>query len=136
MTKEERAEANKKLIEEFPFLQVNEDNYFVTWLDFMPEGWKNNFGLSLCNDLKEQLLDDGDLGEFEILDVKEKWGMLDMFVMNASERVYGILDKYQRLSQTICCGCGKPATKISKGWISPWCDDCAKRIGGAFSEIK
>ena len=23
-----------------------------------------------------------------------------------------------------CIVCGKPATKMSTGWISPYCDDC------------
>ena len=32
--------------------------------------------------------------------------------------------KYEDLSYKTCISCGKPATKISKGWISPYCDDC------------
>lgn len=35
-----------------------------------------------------------------------------------------IIPKYERLSGETCINCGKPATCISAGWISPYCDDC------------
>ena len=36
-----------------------------------------------------------------------------------------IISKYEDISEKTCIICGKPATKMSVGWISPWCDDCA-----------
>ena len=38
-------------------------------------------------------------------------------------KVYDIIEKYEDISGRICAKCGKPATKISRGWICPWCDD-------------
>lgn len=41
-----------------------------------------------------------------------------------TERGYEILGKYADLSRRTCIVCGKPATRITTGWISPYCDDC------------
>ena len=35
-----------------------------------------------------------------------------------------ILRKYEDQSARTCSCCGQPATRITKGWISPYCDDC------------
>ena len=43
-----------------------------------------------------------------------------------------VIDRCERDSQRICVKCGKPATRISKGWICPYCDDC---IGDAASVV-
>ena len=40
-----------------------------------------------------------------------------------------ILPKYSHLSARTCVRCGNPATKLSVGWISPYCDACADEIG-------
>ena len=40
----------------------------------------------------------------------------------ASKEVYEIIKKYENLSRNTCISCGEPATKISDGWISPFCD--------------
>lgn len=42
-------------------------------------------------------------------------------------RVQNIIDKYTELSRNICINCGKPAEWMSKGWISPYCTDCANK---------
>ena len=48
-------------------------------------------------------------------------------------KIYDIIRKYEQISAKTCGVCGKSATKISKGWIYPYCDDC---IGDQnFTEI-
>ncbi len=42
----------------------------------------------------------------------------------APEEVYKIIQKYEYISEKTCIVCGRPATKISTGYISPYCDDC------------
>lgn len=42
--------------------------------------------------------------------------------------LYDIISKYEKLSYRTCIKCGKPAKWISRGWISPYCTDCAKKI--------
>lgn len=43
-------------------------------------------------------------------------------------RVHSIIDKYTELSKHICINCGEPAEYVSKGWVSPYCEKCAKQI--------
>ena len=95
-----------------------------TELDAMPTGWREAFGIQLCKDLRRQLIKDRFLFSYRIAQIKEKWGSLRWYSACASKDVYNILNKYEDLSYNICINCGKPATKISSGWISPYCDDC------------
>lgn len=39
-------------------------------------------------------------------------------------KIWGIIEKYSEISYKTCINCGKSATKISTGWISPYCDNC------------
>ena len=74
--------------------------------------------------------------------------VIGIFVGNEEElsvekRIYGkdfgctermlrdIIPKYERLSARTCIRCGNPATKVSTGWISPYCDTCAGKISHA-----
>lgn len=36
-----------------------------------------------------------------------------------------IIEDYSRISERVCIICGNPATKISTGWICPYCDEHA-----------
>lgn len=46
-----------------------------------------------------------------------------------------IIQKFEKLSQYTCINCGKPATRITAGWISPWCDDCCKEPSVAIKDF-
>ena len=137
------AQNNRKLIERFPFLLPgygrNEDgsissdfDYSFTELDSMPAGWRKAFGEKMCEEIKEALLSSSStetereraLREYRILEIKEKYGQLRWY---DSGSVNDIIDKYSRLSETICVRCGKPATRWSTHWISPYCDDCGPK---------
>ena len=102
------------------------DNIFIlpthTELDAMPCGWRKAFGIQICKDLRKQLLKEGNLFKYRITQIKEKWGVLCWYNESASKEVYEIIKKYEKLSRNTCIVCGKPATKISDGWISPYCD--------------
>ena len=50
-------------------------------------------------------------------------------------KIWDIIDKYTQISYKTCVVCGKPATKMSTGWISPYCDDCIVP-GRKYTEIK
>ena len=43
-------------------------------------------------------------------------------------KIPDIIYKYEQLSYKTCISCGEPAEWISKGWISPYCTDCANFI--------
>lgn len=132
ITEEERFK-NKQLVKEYPFLfprnrwtdKVDEDyNYEYTELDAMPEGWRKAFGEKLCKELKDELVRVDYLYKYRISQIKEKYGTLRWYDFGNTKEGYEILRKYEDLSARTCIQCGKPATRITTGWIAPYCDDC------------
>lgn len=87
------------------------------WLECIPNGWVH---------LGNQMIEECEAAEpnFEIVDLKEKWGEIRLCGYPHTEKILEIEDKYAKISQHTCCQCGKPATKVSLGWICPWCDEC------------
>lgn len=130
---------NKALIERFPFLmprnrwtdKIPENfDYSYTELDAMPDGWRKAFGEQLCEELRAELVRADYLDKYRITQIKEKYGSLRWYDLGCTKRMLReIIPKYESLSARICIQCGKPATKISTGWISPYCDTCADKIG-------
>lgn len=134
-------ESNQKLIERFPFLmprnrwtgEVPEDyDYSYTELDSMPDGWRKAFGEQMCEDIREELVHAEYLDQYRISQIKEKYGTLCWYDFGCTERMLrDIIPKYEHLSARTCIRCGNPATKVSTGWISPYCDTCAGKISHA-----
>lgn len=132
-------ETNQKLIERFPFLmphnrwtdEVPEDfDYSYTELDSMPDGWRKAFGEQICEEIREELVRVDYLDKYRITQIKEKYGTLRWYDFGCTERMLReIIPKYEHLSAKTCIKCGNPATKVSTGWISPYCDACANKIG-------
>ena len=58
-----------------------------------------------------------------------------MYYSGGGKHVEAWVSKYEELSEKICIQCGKPAKYMSLGWISHWCEDCAKEINGAVIDI-
>ena len=125
----------KELLERYPFLTPRnvwtdkiielEDGEELTLLDEMPQGWRIAFGEQMCEEIREVLIKHDYLNEYRILQIKEKFGGLRWYTNAAPQEVHDIVSKYEALSERTCIICGKPATMISKGWISPYCD-CVK----------
>ena len=101
-------------------------NYSYTELDNMPIGWRKAFGLQMCQELKDELVKCDDLDRWRIVDLKEKYGSMRLYDngYKSDSKIPDIIAKYEGLSARTCIICGKPATKITTGWISPFCDDC------------
>lgn len=52
-------------------------------------------------------------------------------------KINEIISKYEKLSENICIDCGKPNPKwVSRGWISYYCDDCAKNMVNRDNESR
>lgn len=142
---------NKRLCKWFPFLipwnrfsgklitECNDGGYWpgspdeapeydwsYTELDNMPTGWRKAFGMQMCVELREALIEDNDLNRWRIVQMKEKFGELRLYDNGHKKgsHVPFIIDKYAVISRRTCILCGKPATRITMGWISPYCDDC------------
>lgn len=104
-----------------------------TELDAMESGWRKAFGIQMCKDIRRQLIKERKLFKWRIVQLKEKFGGIRLYSNFASDELYDIIDKYEQISYKTCGICGKSATKMSKGWIYPYCDDC---IGDRqFTEI-
>lgn len=98
-------------------------------LDMMPKGWKISFGYKMCDEIKEALLKKGGmkaLYEYRIFDIKEKFGTLRWYDSKSSSDIQSIISKYEKISGNTCIRCGKEAKWISRGWISPYCDECIR----------
>ena len=138
----QKAKCNKALCCEFPFLQIKNAwtgeaaDYSYTELDNMEPGWKKAFGLDMCIELKEALEKDVLINDFFFLEIKEKYGGLRLYANEYKENTKIILAKYEELSYYICGRCGKPATKISQGWIYPFCDECSNLVHDNFKKIE
>ncbi len=158
-------EYNKALCEKYPFLipsnrwsgkrvteaadggywpgspeHVPDYDYEYTELDSMPDGWRIAFGEQLCAELKDALVKANYLDKYRITQIKEKFGALRWYDNGNTKEGYDVLSKYEALSERTCIRCGKPATKITTGWISPFCDDCCEGdaipIDEWFSEME
>ena len=106
-----------------------------TELDAMELGWRKAFGIQMCKEIKQELKKHKFLYKYRIFQIKEKWGYLHWYDSGhpKDSKIYDIIRKYEQISAKTCGVCGKPATKMSKGWIYPYCDDC---IGDRnFTEI-
>lgn len=113
-------------IEKYPLQIIHFPTYY-TELDSMDKGWKDAFGMNFCKDLRKELIRTGGyklLFRFRILQIKEKYGRLEVYCIGYNDEINKVISKYSKLSEKTCIRCGKPATWISKGWISPYCDDC------------
>ena len=127
------AEDNKKLLEEFPFLQprnvwtdkISEDyDYtYVLGVDDLPIGWEKLF-LQMCTDLKKQLIKDNYLDKFRFTHIKEKYNTMRLYNNGCSKEAHKILDKYEYMSRYVCTVCGDIATKETQGYLASFCDKC------------
>lgn len=133
MTKEE----NKKIVEKFPFLLprnrytgavVPDYDYSYTEYDAMPEGWRKAFGIKMCEEIQKELDKSPSLKEqYCITQIKEKYGSLRWYSNFYTTEIEKIIQRYENISKRTCICCGAPATKISTGWISPYCNKCAEK---------
>lgn len=102
------------------------------WLDTIPPGWVN---------LARKMIEECEIIDptYHICDLKEKWGTLEVIAncdMNYWREIDIIENKYEELSARTCCVCGKPATKISTGWVCPYCDDCGTKDEKFYKRFK
>ena len=103
-----------------------------TELDAMDDGWRKTFGIQMCKEIKNALLDAGGkkaLKSYRIMQIKEKFGSLRFYDGGSPNEVQKIIEKYEYISARTCICCGKTAAGVSLGWIEPYCEECAKKNG-------
>lgn len=91
-------------------------------------GWYKAFGQELLDEIYHQLKKEGNLYKFRIYDIKEKFGVLEIYTNRISNEVYNITSKYRKLSWGTCINCGNPSEVYTTGWISPYCKNCIDKF--------
>lgn len=118
---------------------VSRYDYGSTELDAMPDGWRLAFGEDMCFEIKKLLEKVNFEYDYRILQIKEKFGELTWYDRGVPIEIYdeyhNVLDKYTTLSRKTCIRCGNPATKISTGWVNPFCDNCAESVHSELLDI-
>lgn len=84
------------------------------------EGWDKAFGDRARNMIKEEVAERG-FDDFEFLDVKEKFGTLRIYANYDLD----CFDKIEDLSGMYCWHCGAKMKVWSRGYMLPYCGDCA-----------
>ena len=133
--REHSKEEIQELITKYPWLENRATaEHNVTWLDDLEPGWYEAFGKELCEELAEAIEEDGS-NEFEIIQIKEKFGALRFYAAGYGLKTRDVIAKYEELSKYVCGHCGKPAKYITTGWIYPLCEYCIEEINGHYAEI-
>ena len=100
--------------------------HYTSWSG-IPDGWSKAFGDIILEELNAEIKR-SNLRYFRIVDMKEKWGRLQIDASGFNDEILHIIDKYEALSQNICAVCGKPDVFVTNdGWIYPLCYECYKR---------
>lgn len=141
MTKKQRKKKkklqmiNKKLVKKYPWLlprnawtgKVPKD-YDYTYIEWgWSKGWDKAFGMMYLKELGDAIEKSG-IKNFQILQIKEKYGSAVLYCNSASEEIYDVIRKYEYISSNICMGCGLESPLLDDGWISPWCLKCWSKI--------
>ena len=128
---------NKKLITKYPWLATRdwktglpEDNryrYISLW-DEIPEGWIRAFGEQMCDEIEAALEEDNIQNDVYVEQAKEKYGQLRIY-MSGNTKSLNIIDIYSRISENVCCNCGRPHVPMMNfSWISPYCKNCFLKL--------
>lgn len=132
-------EYNKSLCYIMPFLvpimsdgnPPNGYNYEFTWLDEVPEGWRELF-LEKCVKLSDILDYDYSENEFRILEIKEKYGELRIYYTGAecvSKEIDELFEEVRMISKYTCVVCGDQyETSFSKKFGVPMCASCQENL--------
>lgn len=126
------------LVPKDAFGEEDEDyDYSYTYLDSIPRGWRVAFGEQWASDVQDAIdkLPEDKREMVYVLQLKEKYGLFRQYFSHYTNELRDVVYKYEDMSEKTCIGCGATATKISTGWISPWCDKCAEKVRDKFVSV-
>lgn len=99
---------------------------YTEW-DAIEPGWEKAFGDQLLKELYSAMMEDGGkeyVRSVRILQIKEKWGRLEIYLSAYGDKTFKVIQKYGDISWHTCISCGRPAVGYTTGWISPYCHIC------------
>lgn len=123
---------NKKLedvfVKEFPIMF--KDMYGdrgQTCLSFGIECCDGWFDLihNLCKEIQAELEKEGQVENFKVLQVKEKFGTLRFYCSGRTDTIQGLIFMAEEQSAVTCERCGKTGTLRKGGWLATLCDEHA-----------
>lgn len=89
----------------------------------LPFGWKAQFQNSMIRDIEGALEKDGiNPEEATILQMKEKYGDLCVYLDVFSSRASKVIEEYENLARYTCVNCGKYTSLVWK--TLPVCETC------------
>lgn len=83
------------------------------------EGW-----FKLLDELFEKInviVEKENFEDFRILQVKEKFGRLQIFINYGNDEIYNLINDATEKSTKMCELCGKPGTLTREGWFRVLC---------------
>lgn len=121
-----KRELEQKLIEGWPKWFNFKGNLQQT---LMPLGFEHGDGWfsllwRLCEDLEPLVVqyEDETGHQFQLVQVKEKFGALRFYVENANDVIRQRIELAELESSNTCEVCGEPGVSRSDGWIKTRCD--------------
>lgn len=68
-------------------------------------------------------------GEVKIIDTKEKFGTLRVYLSSHSEDIDEMVRSLEKKSREVCIECGKPTKYVANdSWIVYLCEECAEKV--------
>ena len=93
----------------------------------IPSGWEDLTRKALVAIMK-LAQSKGIYDDFNIIQVKEQYGRLVIYVSHYDKDIEEIIKLYGDMSEKICSECGQKATMMAVGYILPYCTECAKHL--------
>lgn len=79
----------------------------------------------ILNYIKEYNHSRTEAEHIQVFQVKEKWGLLNIYVDGATGELNEMVRQAEKMSGTICEKCGNPGSRqIIKGWYLTLCESC------------
>ena len=140
----------KELLEKFPFIRLvnaftGEEIPNATFLSCVPNGWISVF-VAYCEEVLPvyNSWDNETKKKFYFTDVKEKYGTLRIYTSFYSDEMQKATWLAEARSEVTCIDCGKQSKNsrgehisyMTKGYILPYCKECAKKQFYSTKRIK
>lgn len=129
-----KKELQEKLYNKYPqfFIQKDYDmsETCMCWGINCNEGWFNLLDELIGKIVKAE-------PKTEAVQIKEKYGILKVYVTKGSQKVENLIDKYEEKSSKVCEDCGKSGKLHDiEGWLYTVCDECKKIIEKESEDYK
>ena len=102
------------------------------WLEELPTGWRIAFGNQLADDVIALAKKYNFEIEYEVLQIKEKFGGLRWYEGRVQQDMYpehsDLIDKYEKISYHTCIVCGNAAEVPKRIYDLPICDECRDNL--------